>query len=387
MSARTAEVAVIGGGVIGASIAWHLAKLGAKVTVFERAPGRGAGSTGRATGGFRAQYETAINIRLSLLSREKLRRFADEVGADPGYRPCGYLWLAADAAQVAALSRAQALQHDLGLREARMVTPSEIAALQPFANLDGVAGGAFCETDGFLRPMAILNGYLDAAIRLGAVVQHAAPVDELIAGRGGRIESIRAGGRTWSVGAVVNAAGPWAAEVAALAGLDLPVVPLRRQIALTLPQTALPDSMPMTIWLSDGFHLRVRDGRALLLWPSPGGMDPFDASVDPIWVDQVSRIAKQRLPALGAVQIDRAACSAGLYEMSPDRHAIVGRAPGFDNFYLACGSSGHGVMHAPALGQIVAEQVLQGKAAALDVHALRPERFAEGQPNSMAGLL
>jgi len=399
MTRRTADVAVIGAGVIGASIAWHLSKLGAKVTVFDRGTGRGAGSTGRATGGFRAQYETEINVRLSLLSREKLRRFADEVGADPGYRPTGYLWLAADDGQVAALAKAQALQHALGLREARMVTPAEIAALQPHANLDGVAGGAFCQTDGFLRPMAILNGYLDAAIRLGAAVRHAAPIDAIDvanAGRGAadprdpgaaRITSLRAGGERWSVGAVVNAAGAWAAEVAALAGVDLPVVPLRRQVAITQLTDVLPAEFPMTIW-DDGFHLRVRDGRVLLLRPAPGDpQDPWSDQVDPDWLDDIAVIAPVRVPALRGVALDRSRAWAGLYEMSPDHHALLGWAPGCPNLLLVNGSSGHGVMHAPALGLLAAEIATFGAARTLHVHALRPSRFAEGDPVPGSALL
>jgi sarcosine oxidase subunit beta len=382
----TADVVIVGAGVVGASAAHHLASLGAKVVLLERGAQLGEGSTGRATGGFRAQYETEINVRLSLASREKLRRFADEIGADPGYQPCGYLWLAADAAQLAALRAAQRLQHALGLTEARMVGLDEIGTLQPHAVLDGVAGGAFCPTDGFLRPLAILDGYLQSARRLGAQIHFGARVDgfEL---REGRIESVRAAGQSFTAGAYLDAAGPWAAQVAALAGLDLPVVPLRRQLAVTAPFDGLPDAMPMTIWLRDGFHLRVRDGRVLLLWPTEGAADPFSTEVDDGWIERVTAMARSRVPALGAARIDRGACRAGLYEMSPDRHALVGRAPGFDNLWLACGSSGHGVMHAPAVGQLVAEQIVHGRARLLDATALRPERFLEGKANPLSALL
>ena len=175
---------------------------------------------------------------------------------------------------------------------------------------------------------------------------------------------------------VVNAAGAWAGALARLAGAELPVTPLRRQVAVTVPTGALPANMPMTIFAGDGFHLRVRDGRVLLLLPSPGGADPFDAAVEPAWVEAVTRVAHERVPGVANVPIDRAACWGGLYEMSPDGHAIVGAAPGVPNLYFANGSSGHGAMHAPALGQLVAELVLDGEARALDVAALRPERFA-----------
>ena len=193
---------------------------------------------------------------------------------------------------------------------------------------------------------------------------------------------------TVACGAVVNAAGPWAAAVAELAQVELPVAPLRRQVAATAPCDLLPAGMPMTIWAGDGFHLRVRDGRVLLLWPTPGVPGrPYDASVDPAWVRAV--VGQGARAGAGAARdaVDPAACWAGLYEMSPDKHAILGRAPGCENFYLINGSSGHGVMHAPALGQLLAEIIIDGKASALDVRALRPERFAEGQPNPVSGVL
>jgi sarcosine oxidase subunit beta len=145
--------------------------------------------------------------------------------------------------------------------------------------------------------------------------------------------------------------------------------------------------MPMTIFVRDGFHLRVRDGRALLLLPAAGASDPFDVTVDPAWIDTVARIARKRVPCLADVAIDRAACWAGLYEMSPDGHAIVGRAPGVPNLYYANGASGHGVMHAPALGALVAEIVLDGTATSLDVTALRPDRFASAEPHGARELL
>ena len=146
--------------------------------------------------------------------------------------------------------------------------------------------------------------------------------------------------------------------------------------------------MPMTIFTADGFHLRTRDGRVLLLWPTAGvAGDPFAATVDDGWIAEVAARARARLPVLGDTPIDRSACWAGLYEMSPDGHAIVGPAPECPNLYLINGSSGHGVMHAPALGHLLAEIVLDGAASAMDTTALRPSRFADGDPNPVSGWL
>ena len=185
-----------------------------------------------------------------------------------------------------------------------------------------------------------------------------------------------------------GAAGPWAARVAQWTGLDLPVVPLRRQVAATVPTDLLPEIMPMTIFTSDGFHLRVRDGRILLLWPTPGVPgQPFDTAIADDWIEAVVEKAHRRIPVVRRAAIDRDACWAGLYEMSPDKHAILGAAPGCPNLFLLNGCSGHGVMHAPALGQLLAEVMSDGVASTMDVRPLRPSRFLEGDLNSVSEML
>jgi sarcosine oxidase subunit beta len=385
----TASVAVIGGGVIGASVAYHLAARGWRdVVILDRGAGPGEGSTGRATGGYRAQYATPINVRLSLLAREKLRRFETETGVDPGYSRAGYLWLGADQTELAALREGQRIQHAEGLSEAVEVGPDEVARLNPALAGDGIAGGVFCPTDGFIRPLRMLEGYLAAGARLGVRAEWGTVATGFSRRPDGTISAVLTSRGPIGVAAAVNAAGAWAAAVAEWAEVALPVVPLRRQAAATVPCDLLPETMPMTIFAGDGFHLRVRDGRVLLLWPTPGIEGrPFDYTVDPTWVQQVTAIAQQRVPLLRRAKIEPAACWAGLYEMSPDKHAILGPAPGCPNLFLVNGSSGHGVMHSPALGHLLAEIMSDGLASTLDVHALRPTRFAEGDPNPVSGLL
>src|SRR5262249_41335919 len=182
---------------------------------------------------------------------------------------------------------------------------------------------------------------------------------------------------------VVNAAGAWAGPVGVMAGVEVLVTPLRRQVAQTVPTSALPASTPMIIF-ADGFHFRVRDDHVLLLWPTEGGTDPFDISVEAQWTARVAAAARERVPPLAEIGI--ASTYAGLYEMSPDEHALLGPAHGLEQLFLVNGSSGHGVMHAPALGQLAAE-MLTGRRPSLDVHALRPSRFAEGRPNPIRRLL
>ncbi len=383
-----ASVVVVGGGIIGASVAYHLASLGWRdVRILDAARGPGEGSTGRATGGYRAQYATPVNVALSLLARAKLLRFPDEIGADPGYSAAGYLWLASSGRELRVLREGLPVQHAAGLAESVEVTPEEIRRINPALAPDGIAGGTWCPTDGFIRPVDMLRGYLDAARRLGVAVEWNRRVRGFRRDASGRITAVEADGETISTGAVVNAAGPWAAGLAALAGIQLPLAPLRRQVVPTSPCDLLPADMPMTIYAGDGFHLRVRDGRVLLLWPTPGAPDDPEAThVEPQWIDAVVGMAHARVPVLRRATIDRAAAWGGLYEVTPDKHAILGTAPACPNLFLANGSSGHGVMHAPALGQLLAE-MMSGAEPSLDVRSLRYTRFAEGDLNPVSELL
>ncbi|MEN3001751.1 MAG: FAD-binding oxidoreductase [Armatimonadota bacterium] len=381
------EVIIIGGGVIGASVAYHLSQWGCReVLVLDGAPQPGMGSTGRATGGFRCQFSTPINVRLSLLSRQKLLRFHEEIGIDSGYRPCGYLFVASTEVQLALLRDALDAQRTAGLTESHEVSVDDIRQLNPALYTDDLIGGTFCPLDGFTRPMNILQGYLQAAARNG--VEFCYGVGTVQVWReGDRAVGVQVGGEHIAAGVVVNAAGAWAGVVAQQAGVNLPVRPVKRQVAITVPTTLLPETMPMSIDVSDGFHLRVRDGRVLLLLPDEHpASDPFDLSFDEAWLPKVLRRAHYRVPCLKEIPIDREACYAGLYEMSPDRHAIVGEAPELRGFYLVNGSSGHGVMHAPALGEIVAALIL-GQPLPFDITPLRPTRFAEGDLNPETGVL
>lgn len=382
------DVVIVGGGIIGASVAYHLARSGCRsVRVLDGSSGPGQGTTGRATGGFRAQFGSEINVRLSLLSREKLLCFRDEVGIDPGFRSCGYLFLAQHPSTLAALDSLRDVQRRAGFAGAYRVGTDEIRQINPAVRLDDLCGGVFCSSDGFLRPLDMLRGYVDAARHLGVRFEYRQPCRGFRMLRN-RIVGVETAVEVIPAGCVVNAAGAWATLVGRHAGIEIGVSPVRRQVATTGPFDRLPQDMPMTIFAEDGFHLRVRDGRVLLLWPdTPRTADPFDDTVEPAWFEAVVTRAHERVPCLAQASIRIEDCWAGLYDMSPDGHALLGLAPGVENLFLATGSSGHGVMHAPALGQLLAEIVLEGEASTLDVRALRPSRFAEGEPNVAPVLL
>ncbi|MER3552989.1 MAG: FAD-binding oxidoreductase [Meiothermus sp.] len=380
------DVVVIGAGIMGASAAYHLAKAGLRVVVLERRSQPGEGSTLRATGGYRAQFGTAINVQLSLLSRQKLLEFEDETGVNPGYQPCGYLFLAGSEEQIEELRRGLSTQHGAGLPEACEVSSAEIAEINPWIRMDGIAGGSFCATDGFIRPANLLRGYIEAAQRVGVeFVYNVTDWQPLL--EQSKITGLRTALETYATEQIINAGGAWAAEVGEKFGLKLPIHPERRQVAVVSGPSPLPDTMPMTIFCSDGFHLRVRDGRVLLLYPpTPPSDDPFDTTFDPSWLPKVLALAQERILALGNATVEPMECWAGLYEMSPDKHVLFGEVKERPGLYLINGSSGHGNMHAPALGALTAELLSAGRCS-LDMRPLRPERFSEGEPNLGSVLL
>jgi sarcosine oxidase subunit beta len=384
---QTADVVIIGGGVIGASVAWHLASAGCRnVVVIDRSSDPGSGSTGRATGGFRAQFGSAINIRLSLMARDELLHFEEETGVDPGFEQAGYLFLTSSPAQLDRLRLANELQRHHGVGEARMIDAREAAALNPAIDEGSYIGAAWSPSDGFLRPLEMLRGYSEAAARMGVRFESGTEAMAFEKQRG-RLVALRTNRGEIGAATFVNAAGAWAARVGEMAGADVPVVPLRRQVAATVPTRALPDDMPMTIFADDGFHLRVRDGRVLLLWPDSASVeDPFQTEVDDGWLKEVRKKCDARVGRLRGVPIDREASWAGLYEMSPDAHALLGTTSEARNLILVNGSSGHGVMHAPALGQLASDLIL-GRPPQIDIDPLRPSRFAEGKPVESIELL
>ena len=380
---KRAAVVVVGGGIVGASVAYHLARRGVRdVVVLDRGAGPGNGSTSRATGGFRAQFATKVNVRLSLLAREKLQVFSDQTGVDPGYVQAGYLWIAGNQHSLDLLRAALGVQRSAGLAEAEEVDVETVVRLNGAVPREGIVGATWCPTDGFIKPMEMLRGYLEAAERLGATVEWGVEVSEIVVDKNGRAREARTSSGSVAFDAIVNAAGAWAGLLDCGGQVGIPVAPLKRQVALSVPTDVLPESMPMTIFVESGFHLRVRDGRVMLLKPMPAPEgDPFDTTVDDRWIESVCAEAAMRVPRLENVVIDRAACYGGLYEMSPDNHAILGPAPWCENLFLANGSSGHGVMHSPALGQLLSEIICDGVASSLDVSALRPTRFSERAPN------
>ncbi len=371
-----AEVVIIGGGVMGASAAFHLAKRGlSDVVILEREQFFGQGSTGRCAGGIRHQFSTDINIELSIKSIAMLERFEQDTGQPIDLKQTGYLFLLTTEEEVAQFRQNVERQHAHGI-QSQMWSVAQIAERVPLLNLDRIMGGTYYDRDGIADPSGVVNGYIAAARKLGVKTVSGVEVTG-IGVKDGAIAAVQTSEGRIRTAKVVNAAGPWSAPIGAMVGVDLPVYPERQQILVTAPIPGLPPDFPFVI----DFHERLyfhREGEGLLTGKSITGQPPsFDQSVDPAWTLVHMEQAMSRLPILETAH--RLTEWAGLYEVTPDAHPIIGPISAVSGLYVVTGFSGHGFMHGPIAGLLVAEQILDGMAHTIDISSLRWERFAEGR--------
>jgi len=376
---RNYDVVIIGGGIVGSSIAYHLTAAGCKsVLVIERESSLGKGSTGKSMGGVRAQFSTPVNIQMSLYSIPFYAAFDEQLGYPCGYRAQGYLFCATSDAHMAYLRANHATQVSLGLKDARLMTGDDIRSMFPQLRSDDIVGGAFCSTDGFVDPYSAMSGFMSCAVSAGAelwknsaataIMRDAAGVSGVETSRGA------VGTRT-----VVNCAGAWAAAIAKTAGVDLPVEPLRRMLVPSEPFGDFPHSAPMIIDMSNGFHFRPEGLGFLLAWNDPEETPGYKSDFDPAFVEKILTRAADRVPIFENLAVNSKRAWAGLYEMTPDHHPILGPVPEVPGLFFANGFSGHGVMHAPATGKILSDLILQGKTGLIDASLLSLSRFAEGR--------
>src|ERR1700687_1282394 len=357
---HTADVVLIGGGIVGSSIAYHLVAAGCKnVLVIERETAQGKGSTGKSMGGVRAQFSTPVNIQMSLYSIPFYASFEDRLGYPCDYRPQGYLFCATNEEHLAYLRANYEKQVAMGLKNVRIVAGEEIRSLFPQLRGDDIVGGSFCSTDGFVDPYSAMTGFMAWAADHGATLWKSAVVTGLVKDERGiaGVETTRGLVETRKV---VNCAGAWAAGVAAMAGIDLPVEPLRRMLVPSEPFDQFPHSAPMIIDMSNGFHFRPESRGFLLAWNDPEETPGFKTEFDPGFVEKILTHAASRVPCLIDAEVNPRRAWAGLYEMTPDHHAIIGPAPDVAVLYFVNGFSGHGVMHSPASGRLTADLILRG---------------------------
>jgi sarcosine oxidase subunit beta len=376
---ETAEVVIVGGGIVGSSVAYNLTELGCRdVLVLEREPHQGKGSTGKSMGGVRAQFSTPVNILMSRYSINFFAQFDEVIGYPADYRPHGYLFVATSERHLDYLKANRERQSALGVENVSLVSRDEIVEMVPQLRTDDVLGGTYCPTDGFVDPHSVMSGFMRRAREQGARLWLDTALTGIEVERGQVVAVATSRGRV-ETRAVVNCAGAWAAEVAKLAGAELPVEPLRRQLVPTEPFDKLPQRFPMVIDMTTGFHFR-REGQGILLaWNDPEETPGFKTEFDASFIEKILTRAASRVPVLADAQVNAGRAWAGLYEMTPDHHAIIGQSPDVRGLYFANGFSGHGVMHSPATGRITAEIVLDGRASLLDAAPLGVERFAEGR--------
>ena len=373
---RTADAVVVGGGVMGASTAYHLAARGVKdVVLLEREPFLGEMSTGRCAGGIRHQFSTEINVRLSIESIRMLERFPDELGQDVGLKLCGYLFLLTRDEDLPTFRDNVAFQHRLGI-DTRWLEPADCAELVPELDLEGVLAGTIYDRDGLADPSGVVQGYASGARRLGVTILTETAVTGIRVD-GGRIRAVDTPAGSIETPVVVNACGAWAPELGKMVGVDIPIDPIRRQVVVTAPIPDLRPDFPFVIFFADSLYFH-REGPGILTGQSNNNERPgFKLDVDQEWEARHVEAAVRRFPRLGDAGF--LTSWAGLYEVTPDAHPILGRVAEVEGFHVMAGFSGHGFMHGPVAGLLMAEEIVDGRASTVDIDPFRLERFTSGE--------
>jgi sarcosine oxidase subunit beta len=367
------EIVIVGGGVVGLACARELSRAGVNVTLLEGREAVGRGSSSRANGGVRAQFTTPINIAFSRFSIDEFETLAREDDR-LGFHQTGYLLIAGTERSEAGLREAIGLQRRLGV-PTEWLEPDDVVARAPFVRPDGIRGAAFHGRDGFLDPAGVVAALAADARRLGATIRTDAAVRSIGPG-----SVVGLDGGHLRADVIVNAAGADARAVAALAGADVPVEPIRRNLAHVMDPVADAGGLtPMTVDVDTGVLIRREPaGGWIVAYSDPDDPPGRDTAVDAAFLPALATRLPNRFPFLLELPIDPSRCWAGLYPETPDHHAIVGEDPHVPGLYHCVGFGGHGVMHAPAAGRAIAELVMTGRSETFDLHPLRPSRFDDG---------
>jgi sarcosine oxidase subunit beta len=344
-----------------------------KIVVLEKEMFLGTGATAKCAGGIRAQFSTRINIQMSMLSEEMLVNFEEDTGQPAVFEQVGYIFLLSDDEELARFTKAVELQKSLGL-SVNLIDPDDVVKIAPPVKTDDIIKATFCGQDGIADPNDMIQGYATAARKLGVEIITESEVTGLIVS-GGQIKGVQTKSGRIDTPMVVNAAGPYAKIIAKMAGRNLMVEPVRRQIVTTGPLDYIDSTFPMVVDVRSGLYFHKESPGLLLGWADKDVSPGFDESVDPDYTDNIIMKALDRVPRLETAEM--ANSWAGLYEVTPDHHAIIGFDKEIKGLVYNNGFSGHGMMHAPAAG-LVAAEIISGKKPSIDITPLSPNRFAKG---------
>src|SRR5437588_6330916 len=366
------EALIIGAGIMGASCAFRLSERGLKVTVLEAQTSPAMGSTGYSVAGVRVQYTEEVNTRLSWESIQEYQHFQDLYGEDAGYRPIGYLFLVPPERWSEHMDSVR-LQERIGA-PVKVLSVEEAQSLIAFVTT-GIAGTTYGPADGIVDPHSVTFTYLRLAKERGASMYTETPLTG--AKWIGNVWQVETPRGIFEAEYLVNAAGSWAGEVAKRAGLEVevPVQPVRRMVYMTAP-TSWQHLYPLTIDLASGFYLRSEGQRILFGRSNPDEPPGFTEGMDWEWFEPTITVGLERFPWLEGTRLDSHACWWGYYEVTPDHNPILGRLPGVEDWINVAGFSGHGVQQAPAVGRLIAEEVVMGKARSINIDPLRITRFS-----------
>jgi sarcosine oxidase subunit beta len=365
----SADVVIVGGGVIGTSAAFHLAEAGVGVLLLEREQ-LASGSTSRAAGGVRTQFSDALNVEIGRRSLDAFRAFRRRPGWEFDLKEVGYLFVLSREADVEEFERSIALQNEHGL-DTRLLTATQVRDLCPLVEGEDILAGAYSPRDGHATPEGVVQGYAFGARGHGAEIRTGCELLGITTD-GGRITEVITSQGSVRTSTVICAAGAWSRGCGAMVGVALPVTPLRRQILFTEPMEALPQHLPMTIDFESSLYFH-REGPGLLMGMSdPHERPGFSLETSEDWIPGLLDVVRRRAPRIADAGIRSG--WAGLYEMTPDHNAIIGEAADVSRFLYATGFSGHGFLMGPAVGEILRDLVLR-QPTFIDVSPLSVERF------------
>jgi sarcosine oxidase, subunit beta len=371
----TADIVIIGGGVMGASAAYHLAKCGVKnIVLLEKEEFFGTGATGRCAGGVRYQFSTDINVKLSIESLPMIERFKEEIGQDVNYRKCGYLLIATNEQDAATFRHNVEMQNSLGV-QTELLSGDEVRSRLPWMKFDDALVGTWNPQDGLVDPNSVVAGYVSAAQKLSVKALTNAEVTGIRLS-GDQIAAVETNQGVIQTRMVLDAAGPWAGLIGQMAGVEIPIIPLRRQWFTTNALKEIPEDFPFVIDFAQSLYFH-REAEGLLIGMSNQDEKPgFDQNVDEEFEFANLDAAIERMPLLE--RASRASHWAGLYEVTPDAHPIFGGCE-LKGFTICAGFSGHGFMHGPVAGKLMTEYIVDGQFSTVDVSMLDLARFQEGR--------